>query len=90
MKKIRALEKGIDSTFGENQLEPIVRSEYPEVNAIFEWLSLHGKPRMSGSGGSVFLPLENKQHGLTLLQNKPSSTVGFIAKGMNIHPLLLS
>ena len=90
MKKIRALEKGIDSTFGENQLEPIVRAEYPEVNAIFEWLSLHGKPRMSGSGGSVFLPLENKQHGLTLLQNKPSSTVGFIARGMNIHPLLLS
>ena len=90
MKKIRALEKGIDSTFGENQLEPIVRSEDPEVNAIFEWLSLHGKPRMSGSGGSVFLPLENQKQGLTLLANKPSSTVGFIARGMNIHPLLMS
>jgi len=29
MKKIRALEKGIDSNFGENQLEAIVRAEYP-------------------------------------------------------------
>ena len=90
MKKIRVLEKGIDSTFGENQLEPIVRAEYPEVDAIFEWLSQHGKPRMSGSGGSVFLPLENQKQGLELLANKPSSTVGFIARGMNIHPLLMS
>ncbi len=90
IKKIRALEKGIDSTFGENQLEAIVLTEYPEVNAIFEWLSQHGKPRMSGSGGSVFLPLSSQKQGIELLSNKPSSAVGFIAKGMNIHPLLLS
>ena len=90
IKKIRALEKGIDSTFGENQLEKIVLTEYPEVNAIFEWLSQHGKPRMSGSGGSVFLPLDNQQQGLELLKIKPSSSVGFIARGMNIHPLLMS
>ena len=89
MKKIRALEKGIDSTFGENQLEAIVLAEYPEVNAIFEWLSQYGKPRMSGSGGSVFLPIENQEQGLKLLKIKPSSTVGFIARGMNIHPLLM-
>ena len=90
MKKIRALEKGIDSTFGENQLETIVRAEYPEVNALFEWLSQHGKPRMSGSGGSVFLPLKSQNHGLELLAKKPLSAVGFVARGMNIHPLLLS
>jgi len=90
MKKIRALEKGIDSTFGENQLEPIVRAEYPEVNALFEWLSKYGKPRMSGSGGSIYLPLTSQKQGLDLLAKKPLSAVGFVAKGMNIHPLLLS
>ncbi|MEM7655571.1 MAG: 4-(cytidine 5'-diphospho)-2-C-methyl-D-erythritol kinase, partial [Bacteroidota bacterium] len=90
MKKIRALEKGIDSTFGENQLEPIVRAEYPQVNAIFEWLSQYGKPRMSGSGGSVYLPLLSEQIGLELLAKKPLSTSGFVARGMNIHPLLMS
>ena len=65
-------------------------SEYPEVNALFKWLSQHGKPRMSGSGGSIFLPLTSQKDGLDLLAKKPLSTAGFVAKGMNIHPLLMS
>jgi len=90
MKRIRPLEKGIDSTFGENQLEQIVRAEFPEVNAIFEWLSQYGKARMSGSGGSVFVPVKSQEYGLSLLAQKPLSTSGFVARGMNIHPLLMS
>ena len=92
MKKIRALERGIDcvvdATFGENQLEPIVRAEYPEVSALLEWLGQFGKPRMSGSGGSVFLPLESQQQGLDILADKPRNSAGFVAKGLNYHPLL--
>jgi len=102
MKKIRALEKGIDpgsvttldsrciidSTYGENQLEPIVRAEYPEVNELLEWLGQFGQPRMSGSGGSVFMPIENQRMGLEILAQKPSNSAGFIAKGLNVHPLL--
>ncbi|MFT5571422.1 MAG: 4-diphosphocytidyl-2-C-methyl-D-erythritol kinase [Cryomorphaceae bacterium] len=87
MMKIRALEKGVDSSFGENQLEPIVRAEYPAVNALLEWLSQYGNPRMCGSGGSVFMPLESKQHGLKLLTSKPLDSIGFVAKGLNNHPL---
>ena len=87
MMRIRALEKGIDSSFGENQLEAIVRAEYPAVNALLEWLSQYGNPRMSGSGGSVFMPLESKQHGLKLLASKPLDSIGFVAKGLNNHPL---
>lgn len=88
MKRIRALEKGIDFGFGENQLEPIVRSEYPEVDAIFRWLSQFGKPRMSGSGGSVFLPLVDHDQGVELLASKPKDAIGFVAKGLNRHPLI--
>lgn len=92
MMKIRALEKGvdlmIDSTYGENQLEPIVRAEFPEVDALLEWLSKYGKPRMSGSGGSVFMPVASAQQGQLILDNKPLNSVGFVAKGLNIHPLL--
>lgn len=101
MKKIRALEKGInsthhesdesdhviDSTFGDNQLEEIVRAEYPEVNDILEWLSQFGQPRMSGSGGSVYLPVGSEQAGLDILRRRPLNSVGFVAKGENIHPL---
>ncbi|RBP52767.1 4-(cytidine 5'-diphospho)-2-C-methyl-D-erythritol kinase [Arenicella xantha] len=96
MKKIRALEKdaeivSIDALFsqGVNQLEPIVRAEYPEVNYLLEWLSQYGSPRMSGSGGSVFLPLDSQQQGLDILANKPRNSLGFVAKGMNFHPLLI-
>ena len=88
MMKIRALENGIDFEFGENQLEPIVRAEYPQVNAIIEWLGKYGKPRMSGSGGSVFMPLQDQQQGVELLEKKPINSVGFVAKGLNFHPLL--
>ena len=88
MKKIRALEKGIDSSFGENQLEAIVRAEYPQVNNLIEWLSEYGKPRMSGSGGSVFMPVSSKRRGLDILAKQPSYSVGFVAQGLNIHPLL--
>ncbi|MCL4136459.1 UNVERIFIED_CONTAM: hypothetical protein GTU68_014282 [Idotea baltica] len=88
MMKIRALEKGINFEFGKNQLEPIVRAEYPQVNAIIEWLSKYGKPRMSGSGGSVFMPLVDQQQGVKLLEKKPANSTGFVAKGLNLHPLL--
>ncbi len=88
MKKIRALEKGIDSSFGENQLEAIVRAEYPQVNSLIEWLSQYGEPRMSGSGGSVFMPVLDQQQGLEILAKRPSYSVGFVAKGLNNHPLL--
>jgi len=96
MKKIRALKKdGISAAeikrllaFGENQLEPIVRAEYPEVDALLEWLSQFGEPRMSGSGGSVFLPLDDQPQGLHILAEKPDNSIGFVAKGLNFHPLL--
>lgn len=88
MKKIRALEKGINLDFGENQLEPIVRTEYPQVDALIEWLSQFGKPRMSGSGGSVFMPLENPQQGEQIILKKPVNSTAFVAKGVNYHPLI--
>ena len=88
MKKIRALEKGIDSSFGENQLEAIVRAEYPQVNSLIEWLGKYGQPRMSGSGASVFMPVSSEHEGLEILAEQPSYSVGFVAKGLNCHPLL--
>ncbi len=86
-KKIRALEQGVDALFGENQLEPLVRSDYPQVDALLEWLCEFGPARMSGSGSSVFLPLSDRQQGLELLSIKPSDSTGFVARGLNVHPL---
>ena len=87
MMKIRAFREAGGSHFGDNQLEPIVRAEYPEVEALFRWLKKFGEPRMTGSGGSVFMPLNDQQQGQELLANKPSEVTGFVAKGLNYHPL---
>jgi len=87
MMKIRAFQKATQVHFGDNDLEAIVRAKYPEVEQLFRWLKDFGEPRMSGSGGSVFLPLSSRQQGLDILSKKPSKTIGFVAKGMNLHPL---
>jgi len=84
MMTIRTFQEG----HGENQLEQIVRVEYPQVDALLNWLSQYGKPRMSGSGGSVFIAVESRQHGLSILQKKPLGSTGFVTKGVNQHPLL--
>lgn len=87
MMRIRAFREATKIHFGENQLEPIVRAEYPQVEALFGWLEMHGEPRMSGSGGAVFMPLESQQQGLHLLAEKPLESTGFVARGLNNHPL---
>ena len=88
MMKIRALEQGVTASFGENQLEPLVRADYPAVDALFDWLNEYGEPRMSGSGASVFMRLNSAQQGEELLAKIPSNTSGFVARSMNRHPLL--
>lgn len=85
--KIRAFQKADQLHFGDNQLEPIVRAEYPQVDRLFRWLQNFGKPRMSGSGGALFMPISEPQQGLEILQRKPLKSTGFVAKGLSFHPL---
>lgn len=107
MKKIRALKmalgnKAVDSAQfcteflaqAENQLEPLVRADYPEVEAIFAWFAqqqpkrLLAEPKMSGSGGAVFAPLASQAEGAELLAQLPPGLHGFVAKSSNRSPLL--
>jgi len=94
MMKIRTFLEG----HGENQLERIVKEEYPEVDRLLNWLSeqLNGlanpiagwsKARMSGSGASVFLPVPNQEAGEKILAQRPDGISGFVARGINRHPI---
>jgi 4-diphosphocytidyl-2-C-methyl-D-erythritol kinase len=71
-----------------NQLEKVVCNEYPLVLDALNWLKQFGDARMTGSGASVFLEVINKKTALEILEQKPDSMTGFVAKGLNQHPLL--
>ena len=73
---------------GENDLEPLVRRRYPEVARAFEWLAAHGQPRMTGTGGCVFVEVADAEQGKQILTTVlPLGFTGFVARGMNRHPL---
>ncbi len=72
-----------------NDLEPVVRSRYPEVDRAMRWLSEFGEPRMSGSGGCVFLEVTGADRGRQILERIPKPFSGFVARGMNRHPLYM-
>ena len=70
-----------------NHLEEIVCNEYPAVLACLTWLKQFGNARMSGSGASVFLEVANEKVAIDICNQKPKDVHGFVAKGLNQHPL---
>ena len=87
MKKIRALENAEHMQFGENQLQQLVAEDFPIIAKHLDWLSQFGPARMTGSGACIFAPVADKASGDRILERLPEATRGFVAKGMNIHPL---
>ena len=71
-----------------NDLEPVVRGRYPEVDSAMRLLAEFGEPRMSGSGGCVFLNVTDADRGRLILERIPKPFTGFVARGMNRHPLI--
>ena len=71
-----------------NSLEKVVCSLYPKVSDCLSWLKQYGDARMSGSGASVFLEVANEEIATKIYNAKPESVRGFVAKGLNQHPLI--
>jgi 4-diphosphocytidyl-2-C-methyl-D-erythritol kinase len=71
-----------------NDLEKIVCDEYSAVSACLTWLKQFGDARMSGSGASVFLEVANEKIANEICNQKPNTCFGFVAKGLNRHPLI--
>jgi 4-diphosphocytidyl-2-C-methyl-D-erythritol kinase len=70
-----------------NELEPLVRRRHPEVERAFQLLAPHGAPRMTGSGGCVFMEVADVAAGERMLASLPPGFGGFVARGLNRHPL---
>ena len=71
-----------------NDCEEVTRKRYPLVGRALEFLARFGRPRMTGTGGSVFMPLANKGEGERLLMDLPPRWQGFVCRGLNRSPLI--
>ena len=69
-----------------NDLEPATRRLYPEVDSALKWLGRHGPARMTGSGGAVFLPLEENRQAEEILKQLPTGYQGRICIGAGETP----
>lgn len=70
-----------------NDLEPVVCQQYPAVASSLEFLKKFGQARMSGSGASVFVEFEKQAEAESRYAELPQHHVGFLAKGLDQHPL---
>lgn len=70
-----------------NDLEAVVCRMAPEVGRALDWLRQHGAARMSGSGSSVFCGFRTRVEAQQVLGQAPPGTRGFVARGLDEHPL---
>jgi len=79
----------------ENDLETIVRKEYPLVEQTFKWFEkfrgnnseAEFSPQMSGTGASVFLPVSDISAGQNIIAEAPDFLSCFVARGVQKHPI---
>ncbi len=73
---------------GRNDLEPIALRRYPAIAAPLAWLRQRSpQARMSGSGACVFAEFPRQQEAVALHGQLPPAMRGFVAQGLELHPL---
>jgi 4-diphosphocytidyl-2-C-methyl-D-erythritol kinase len=80
--------RGDPGRFG-NDLEPVVVARYPEVAKHLAWLLERAPARMTGSGSCVFAAFDSREAAQAVADEMPGSMQGFVAQGLDRHPLRL-
>jgi 4-diphosphocytidyl-2-C-methyl-D-erythritol kinase len=76
------------SGLGANDLEPVALRRRPEIAAHLKWLRARvPQARMTGSGACVFAEFATEQEARALLGELPGAMRGFVARGLERHPL---
>lgn len=73
---------------GHNDLEAVAVALYPEVARHLDWLRTWGDARMSGSGACCFVTFDTAAVAAAAHAALPSSMQGFVARGIDQHPLV--
>jgi len=70
-----------------NDLQVVACGLYPAVKEHLEWLAQFAPALMTGSGACVFAEFATEAEAQAVLQQLPTNMRGFIAKGLQRHPL---
>lgn len=73
---------------GANDLEPVATRLSPEIAAHLAWLrARQPQARMTGSGACVFAEFGSQDEAQAVLHELPGAMRGFVARGLQRHPL---
>ncbi len=72
---------------GHNDLEPVACGRYPVLADYLAWLKRYGRALMTGSGSCVFAEFSSEKDAEIALEALPKEMQGFLAKGLDHHPL---
>jgi 4-diphosphocytidyl-2-C-methyl-D-erythritol kinase len=73
---------------GRNDLEAVAVRRHPEIGVHLEWLRTRRRDaRMTGSGACVFAEFDSDAEARALLAELPDGMRGFVARGLEHHPL---
>jgi 4-diphosphocytidyl-2-C-methyl-D-erythritol kinase len=77
---------------GRNDLEAVAVRRYPEIAQHLAWLKERSpraslSPRMTGSGACVFAEFPREEDAVVLHSELPAAIRGFVARGLERHPL---
>jgi len=89
---MRALPRGLDFRAGsqnglKNDLQAVACKLYPAVAEHLAWLAKFAPALMTGSGACVFAGFATETEAQAVLQQLPSTMRGFVARGLQRHPL---
>jgi 4-diphosphocytidyl-2-C-methyl-D-erythritol kinase len=70
-----------------NDLEPVVCRLFPVVRKHLDWLQQQAPARLTGSGACVFASFDDESAARRVFARKPPDMQGFVARGLEQHPL---
>ena len=73
--------------FGGNDLQAVALRQFPDVARHLDWLTQFGAARMTGSGACVFAEFATEDAAREVLARLPGDMRGWIAAGLDAHPL---
>lgn len=73
--------------FGANDLEPVARRRFPEIEQALAHLQRHGPARMTGSGSAVFAPMASSDEARNAVAECMPRWQRWAVRGLSEHPL---